>query len=142
MGFKLVNGQLVQTNDATAGTITGGYGSYGTYTNADGTTANIDKDAYNNLMSTNGENGLAKNFASTVGDWFTPQGVGGTSVGGNVLSGVGSAMGGLAGLAGAYYAGKNYGLQKDQQDYLKAREAQSDARKTQFAANVGGGASY
>jgi hypothetical protein len=41
-----------------------------------------------------------------------------------------------------YFAKKNYDLQKDQQDYLKNREAQSDARKSKFAANAGNGATY
>lgn len=142
MGFKVVNGQLVQTNDTGAGVLTGNYGDYGTYKNADGTTVNIDKDTYNSLMGSGSNEGLAKNWSSTVGDWFTPQGTAGTSVGGNIMGAVGTGIGAATGLAGAYYAKKNYDLQKDQQKYLQARDAQNDARKAQFAANAGGGASY
>lgn len=84
------------------------------------------------------EQGWGDKFAS----WFTPQGTAGTSVGGNIMSGIGAGVGALSGLAGMYYAGKNYELQKDNQKYLQNREAQSDARKKQFAANAGNSATY
>lgn len=81
-------------------------------------------------------------FLQGLKDAFTPQGPAGTSTGGNIMSAIGTGVGVGTGLAGAYFAKKNYDLQKDQQDYLRNREAASDARKTQFAANAGGGASY
>lgn len=66
----------------------------------------------------------------------------GTSVGGNIVNAVGTGVNAATGLAGMYYAGKNYDLQKDNQQYLRNREAQSDARKTTFASNAGNGATY
>lgn len=81
-------------------------------------------------------------FGDKFSRWFTPQGDKGTSLGGNVMSAVGTGVGALTGLAGAYYTKKNYDLQKDNQKYLQAREAQSDARKSQFAANAGNSATY
>jgi len=87
-------------------------------------------------------NGADKGWMAKVADWFTPQGDKGTSVGGNIVNAVGTGVNAASGLAGMYFAKKNYDLQKDQQDYLKNREAQSDARKSKFAANAGNGATY
>ena len=87
-------------------------------------------------------NGADKGWMAKVADWFTPQGDKGTSVGGNIVNAVGTGVNAASGLAGMYFAKKNYDLQKDQQDYLKKREAQSDARKSKFAANAGNGATY
>ena len=84
------------------------------------------------------EQGWGDTFAS----WFTPQGDRGTSVGGNIMGAVGTGVGAVTGLSGLYYAKKNFDLQKDQQNYLKGREAQSDARRDQFAKNAANGASY
>lgn len=89
-----------------------------------------------------GNTTVDQSFGDKFASWFTPQGDKGTSLGGNVMGAVGSGVGALSGLAGMYYAKKNFDLQKDQQNYLKGREAASDARKGQFAANAGGGASY
>ena len=91
--------------------------------------------------------GLAETTANqgwtdTIASWFTPQGDKGTSVGGNIINAVGTGVNAASGLAGMYFAKKNYDLQKDQQDYLKKKEAQSDARKSKFAANAGNGATY
>ena len=97
----------------------------------------------NSLAFNNGTGGLAEQgWGDKVASWFTPQGDRGTSVGGNIMGAVGTGVGAAAGLAGMYYAKKNFDLQKDQQDYLKGREAQSDARKSAFAANAGNGAQY
>lgn len=73
---------------------------------------------------------------------FNPEGTSGRSYAGNVMDTIGTGVGIGTGLAGAYYTAKNYELQKDQQNYLKSRDAQSDARKTTFASNAGNGASY
>ena len=97
----------------------------------------------NSLAFNNGTSGLAEQgWTDKVANWFTPQGDRGTSVGGNIMGAVGTGVGAASGLAGMYYAKKNFDLQKDQQDYLKGREAQSDARKSAFAANAGNGAQY
>ena len=93
---------------------------------------------FKDLGNTTAEQGWGDTFAS----WFTPQGDKGTSVGGNIMGAVGTGVGAASGLAGMYYAKKNFDLQKDQQDYLKGREAQSDTRKSAFAANAGNGAQY
>lgn len=104
-------------------------------------TANDVNLGVNSLAKTG--NGLAEqSWGDKFAGWFTPQGDRGTSVGSNVMSAVGTGVGAASGLAGMYYAKKNFDLQKDQQDYLKNREAQSDARKSKFATNAGGGATY
>lgn len=97
----------------------------------------------NSLAFNNGTSGLAEQgWTDKVASWFTPQGDKGTSVGGNIMGAVGTGVGAATGLAGMYYAKKNFDLQKDQQNYLKGREAQSDTRKSAFAANAGNGAQY
>lgn len=83
-----------------------------------------------------------ESFGDTFSRWFTPQGDKGTSLGGNVMGAIGTGVNAATGLAGMYFAKKNYDLQKDQAEYLKNREAQSDARKAKFAANAGNNASY
>lgn len=98
----------------------------------------VNSAAFNNSNSGLAEQSFGDKFAS----WFTPQGDKGTSLGGNVMGAVGTGVSALSGLAGMYYAKKNFDLQKDQQKYLQGREAQSDVRKSQFAANAGGGATY
>ena len=97
----------------------------------------------NSLAMSNGTGGLAeKGWWDRTVDAFTPQGDKGTSVGGNMMNALGTGVGAVTGLAGMYYAGKNYDLQKDNQKYLRNREAQSDARKSAFATNAGNGAQY
>lgn len=114
----------------------------GVNTDANASMANDTNLPINSLMKTDG-NGLAEqSFGDKFASWFTPQGDKGTSLGGNVMGAIGTGVGALSGLAGMYYAKKNFDLQKDQQKYLQGREAQSDARKSQFAANAGGGATY
>ena len=83
-----------------------------------------------------------QSWLDKVASWFTPTGESGASVGGNILDAAGKGVGALTGLAGMYYTKKNYDLQKDQANYLKGRDAASDARNAKFAANVGNGASY
>lgn len=83
-----------------------------------------------------------QSWGDKVASWFTPDGESGASVGGNIMDAAGKGVDALTGLAGMYYTKKNYDLQKEQADYLKGRDAASDARKSKFAANVGNGASY
>ena len=80
-------------------------------------------------------------FMDTVAGWFKP-GEGGASTGGNVLGGIASGVNALSGLAGMYYAKKNFDLQKDAQKYARRQDAQRDRNISQFAKNAGGGASY
>lgn len=97
----------------------------------------------NTVLLNNGNKGLAETgWTDTVAGWFRPDGDKGTSVGGNIMNAVGTGVNAATGLAGMYFAKKNYDLQKDQANYLKDREAQSDARKSRFAANAGNNASY
>ena len=116
-----------------------------TFTGQDGTSYGLSQAEYN--AANNGvTEGLASNsnqsFGDTVKSWFTPDGKSGQSVGGNVMGSVGTGVQALSGLAGMYYAKKNYDLQKDQADYLKNRDAASDTRMSKFASNAGNGASY
>lgn len=83
-----------------------------------------------------------QSWGDKIASWFTPSGDKGTSVGGNIMDAIGTGVGALTGLAGMYYTKKNYDLQKEQANYLKGRDAESDARKARFAANAGNGASY
>jgi len=129
-----VTGMPVQTG--------GGLGNFGTYTSPDGEVTGVAEGAYNQMKSA-GTPGLAENgWTSKVGDWFTPQGDKGTSVGGNMMNALGTGVGAVTGLAGMYYTKKNFDLQKDNQQYLRNREAQSDSRKSAFASNAGNGAQY
>ena len=88
------------------------------------------------------ETGANQGWMDTIGDWFKPEGASGASTAGNIMGAIGTGVNVASGLAGMYYAKKNFDLQKDHQDYLKNREAQSDARKSKFAANAGNGATY
>ena len=85
----------------------------------------------------------------TIGGWFKPQGESGASTAGNVLSGVGTAVGIGSGLAGMYYSKKQADLNKERAKMEKdaynrgvQREAQAEARMQQFAKNAGNGAFY
>lgn len=143
--IKNAQGVLVDSLTGLPVAQAGGVGSYGTYS-VPGTTETIgvDKAAFDQMQSVGTEGLAASNqgWGDKVANWFTPQGDRGTSVGGNIMGAVGTGVGAATGLAGMYYAKKNFDLQKDQQNYLKGREAQSDARKTAFAANAGNGAQY
>ena len=87
-------------------------------------------------------------WGDTFKGWFTP-GEGGSSLGGNVLSGVGTAVGIGSGLAGMYFAKKEADLKKDKAKMEKdayqrgvQREAEAENRMQQFAKNAGNGAFY
>lgn len=87
-------------------------------------------------------------WGDKISGWFTP-GEGGASLGGNVLSGVGTAVGIGSGLAGMYYAKKEADLKKDKAKMEKdayqrgvRREAEAENRMQQFAKNAGNGAFY
>ena len=130
-----------------------GIGDYGTYENQFGDKVNVDKNAFYSIQNaglTPGQS-LQKNrgIMDTVGGWFQPQGQSGASTAGNVLSGVGTAVGIGSGLAGMYYAKKQADLNKERAKMEKdaynrgvQREAQAEARMQQFAKNAGNGAFY
>lgn len=98
------------------------------------------------VLKTNGdENG----WIDTVKDWFTPQGASGASTAGNLLSGVGTAVGIGSGLAGMYYASKKAkldkeraGMEKDVYNRSVQRDSENEARMQQLAKNVGNDAFY
>ena len=87
-------------------------------------------------------------IGATVSKWFTPV-EGGASLGGNVLSGVGTAVGIGSGLASMYYANEERKLKKEKAQMEKdayqrgvQREAEAENRMQQFAKNAGNGAFY
>ena len=97
-----------------------------------------------NLNKDNTELGWGDKFK----EWFTP-GEGGASLGGNVLSGVGTAVGIGSGLASMYYANEERKLKKEKAQMEKdayqrgvQREAEAENRMQQFAKNAGNGAFY
>ena len=90
-----------------------------------------------------------QSWGDTLKEWFTPQGSSGSSVGGNVLSGIGTAVGIGSGLAGMYYASKKAkldkeraGMEKDVYNRSVQRDAENEARMQQLAKNVGNDAFY
>ena len=56
----------------------------------------------------------------------------------NVMTGIGAGIQGATSLGGLWLANENLKATKDQQNYLKDREAKNDARLSQFAKNAGG----
>ena len=132
----------------------GGLGDYGTYTGQDGTKIEINEDAFKAIQSGGLQGGrLSKNESGgifdTIGGWFQPHGQSGASTAGNVLSGIGTAVGIGSGLAGMYYSKKQADINKERAKMEKdaynrgvQREAQAEARMQQFAKNAGNGAFY
>lgn len=140
-------------NWATKSNQSPGIGDYGTYENQFGDKINVDKNAFYSIQNAGLEPGqsLSKDtgMLGTVGGWFEPQGQSGASTAGNVLSGVGTAVGIGSGLAGMYYSKKQADLNKERAKMEKdaynrgvQREAQAEARMQQFAKNAGNGAFY
>ena len=93
--------------------------------------------------------GDSTSWTDSVKEWFAPQGTSGASTAGNVLSGVGTAVGIGSGLASMYYAKKEADLKKDKAKMEKdayqrgvQREAEAENRMQQFAKNAGNGAFY
>lgn len=114
----------------------GGYvPEYGTVVDSSGKTRSIGESEFNK-MSTSGTD------VGTLKINEVPEAGYGMSDLASDAKTFGDVAGGIAGLGSIYFANKNYNLQKDQQDYLKNREAQSDARKALFAKNAGNDATY
>lgn len=130
-----------------------GVGTYGTYENQFGDTVDVDKNAFYSIQNaglTPGQS-LTKNtgWTDTVKDWFAPQGTSGASTAGNVLSGIGTAVGIGSGLAGMYYASKKAKLDKERANMEKdvynrsvQRDSENEARMQQLAKNAGNNAFY
>ena len=74
--------------------------------------------------------------------WFTPTGENGTSVGGNVLSGLGTVAGIGGTLTDVYYKHKSDKREEEAADYARKRVALADKNVATFAKNTGNGASY
>jgi hypothetical protein len=102
----------------------------------------IEYDAANNGLT----EGLSTNPELSFGDkfksWFTPTGEGGTSVGGNVLGGLGTIAGIGGTLADMYYANKSAKAEEKAADYARDRIALADKNNATFAKNAGNSASY
>ena len=81
-------------------------------------------------------------FTDRFNKWFTPTGENGTSVGGNVLSGLGTVAGIGGTLADVYYKHKSDKREEEATDYARKRVALADKNVATFAKNTGNGASY
>lgn len=93
--------------------------------------------------------GDSTSWTDSVKEWFTPQGTSGASTAGNVLSGVGTAVGIGSGLAAAYYANQKNKLDKERAKMEKdvyqrgvQRDMENEARLQKLASNAGNGAFY
>ena len=89
-----------------------------------------------------GTNNTEFSFIDRLNKWFTPTGENGTSVGGNVLSGLGTVAGIGGTLADVYYKHKSDKREEEAAQYAKDRVALADKNVSTFAANAGNGASY
>ena len=89
-----------------------------------------------------GPNNTEFSFMDSFNKWFTPTGENGTSVGGNVLSGLGTVAGIGGTLADVYYKHKSDKREEEAADYARKRVALADKNVATFAKNTGNGASY
>ena len=89
-----------------------------------------------------GPNNTEFSSMDSFNKWFTPTGENGTSVGGNVLSGLGTVAGVGGTLADVYYKHKSDKREEEAADYARKRVALADKNVATFAKNTGNGASY
>lgn len=89
-----------------------------------------------------GHSNTELSFGDSFKSWFTPVGKSGTSLGGNVLSGLGTVVGIGGTLADAYYKHKSDKREEEAADYARKRVALADKNVATFAKNAGNGASY
>ena len=89
-----------------------------------------------------GTNNTETSFMDSFNKWFTPNGESGTSVGGNVLSGLGTVAGIGGTLADVYYKHKSDKREEEAADYARKRVELADKNVATFAKNAGNGASY
>lgn len=110
--------------------------------------AEMDKYDFSGVKNKDKDNGSTEGLGDKFSRWFTPNEKG-TSLGGQVLGGLGTGVQAAAGLAGMYFTKKNYDLAKDAADIdklkeynLMARQAKVDSAGVDLSRNVGNGASY
>ena len=89
-----------------------------------------------------GPDNVELSFGDRFERLFTPTGENGTSVGGNVLSGLGTVAGIGGTLADVYYKHKSDKREEENADYARKRVALADKNVATFAKNTGNGASY
>lgn len=94
------------------------------------------------IQSNPGHSNTELSFGDRINNWFTPTGENGTSVGGNVLSGLGTVAGIGGTLADVYYKHKSNKREEEAADYERKRVALADKNVATFAKNTGNGASY
>ena len=102
----------------------------------------LEYDAANNGLTEGLSNNTEFSFMDSFNKWFTPTGENGTSVGGNVLSGLGTVAGIGGTLADVYYKHKSDKREEEAADYARKRVALADKNVATFAKNTGNGASY
>ena len=102
----------------------------------------LEYDAANNGLTEGLSNNTEFSFMDSFNKWFTPTGENGTSVGGNVLSGLGTVAGIGGTLADVYYKHKSDKREEEAADYARRRVALADKNVATFAKNTGNGASY
>lgn len=89
-----------------------------------------------------GHSNTELSFGDRFKSWFTPAGENGTSLGGNVLSGLGTVAGIGGTLADVYYKHKSDKREEEAANYARKRVALADKNVATFAKNTGNGASY
>ena len=94
------------------------------------------------IQSNPGHSNTELSFGDRINNLFTPTGENGTSVGGNVLSGLGTVAGIGGTLADVYYKHKSNKREEEAADYERKRVALADKNVATFAKNTGNGASY
>ena len=115
------------------------------FTNQNGESTGLGKleyDAANNGLTEGLSNNTEFSFMDSFKKWFTPTGENGTSVGGNVLSGLGTVAGVGGTLADVYYKHKSDKREDEAADYARKRVELADKNVATFAKNTGNGASY
>ena len=115
------------------------------FTNQNGESTGLGKleyDAANNGLTEGLSNNTEFSFMDSLKKWFTPTGENGTSVGGNVLSGLGTVAGIGGTLADVYYKHKSDKREEEAADYARKRVELADKNVATFAKNTGNGASY
>ena len=91
---------------------------------------NLPEYNYGNLNNNNSSGGLWDSIKSA----FTPNEKG-TSLGGQIMSGIGTGVSALSSIGSLYFANENAKAQKDLQAYQKSRDAMADAKVAQMQNN-------
>ena len=119
------------------------FGAAGLQFDAKGNIGDFSK-SVGSLAGSNTNEGWGDKFSR----WFTPNDKG-ASLGGEVMSGIGTGVNAASGLAGLYYTKKNFDLakeaadlEKSKQKSLMSRQRKVDQAGVNLSRNVGNGASY